>query len=187
MIPAVFGKPYRSSSGLLIRPGASFSASGLHRYALTREWVFPGDLTRWVCFIGLNPSTADAFEDDPTIRRELGFAQALGANALVKVNLASYRATDPKELLRFARAFGVEAARGPENDEHIRQAVAWSRSALGKGVFAAWGAVPSTFEPDEAFLARLGKPLMCLGTTKSGAPRHPLYLSKAAMPMEWRA
>lgn len=168
-----------------MRPSALIS--GPYRFWLAREWYEPGDVVRAVAFCGLNPSTADAFVDDPTIRREIGFAKALGANALYKVNLAAYRATDPKDLMAYAQQHGRAAAISPNNALYVREYARRARTLGGLGVFAAWGAVPKLFEPDEDFLAALGAPLMCLGTTKSGAPRHPLYLPKTACPVEWRA
>ena len=47
---------------------AVISDCGLYRYKLSRHWE--QGLQRLV-FIGLNPSTADAIEDDPTVRKKI--------------------------------------------------------------------------------------------------------------------
>lgn len=62
---------------------AVFSPDRAHRYRLTREWY--SDRPPFVV-IGLNPSTADESQDDPTIRRCLSFARREGCGSLVMVN-----------------------------------------------------------------------------------------------------
>jgi hypothetical protein len=127
----------------------------------------------------LNPSTADASLDDPTIRRCIGFSQEFGHGrddletrfgSLEVVNLFAYRATDPKDMAA-AKARGVDIV-GPDNDKHITEAA--SRASL---VVAAWGA--DKLAPTRSVLIReLVAPheLKALGKAKSGAPKHPLYL-----------
>lgn len=51
----------------------------------------------------LNPSTADAEIDDPTITRCIGFAKSWGFGGLMVGNLWAYRATDPKELKKIPK------------------------------------------------------------------------------------
>lgn len=148
---------------------AKISSCGLYRYRLDRWWA---DGARAV-FIMLNPSTADAEIDDPTIRRCIGFARAWRAPGLTVVNLFAFRATDP-EALR-----GAAAPIGPENDETIA-AVAYE--AADKRVVAAWGT--HSFIGGRGYQARKivkasGSMLCCLGRTKEGNPRHPLYVPAA--------
>ena len=82
---------------------AEISPCGLYRYSLTRKWeAWKGTVN----FIMLNPSTADAQEDDPTIRRCIGFAKAWGYGGIVVTNLFAYRATNPKELKKVDKPFG---------------------------------------------------------------------------------
>lgn len=170
-----------------IRRTARLSGDGVYRWTLTREWFAPDEPPRWVCFAGCNPSVADASIDDPTIRREIDFAMRLGANALIKVNVYAYCATDPAALVAFARARGMHAATGDGNYAALREAAAIARLKRSDlGVFAAWGAMPKPLLASGLVLDALGSPLMCLGTTKEGSPRHPLYLPKTACPMEWR-
>lgn len=168
-----------------MRRGAAISPCGTYRYDLTREWFAPDEAPRWICFCGQNPSVADGAIDDPTIRREVGFAVRLGANALIKVNMYAFRATDPTAVVAFAREHGDLQARGLFNAQALRKAAELARSGLGLGVFAAWGAMPKPLIASSFMLEALGRPLMCLGTTKDGSPRHPLYLPKNACPMEW--
>jgi hypothetical protein len=181
-------KPLRGLLKVEFRRDAVLSSDGLYRYRLTRRWDTCGFPVRWVAFCGLNPSTADALVDDPTIRREVDFACQLGATGLIKVNLYGYRATDPKDLLRFITQRGHEAARGPANFDSLLDAASLARSGRGLGVFAAWGAVPKALRSTVEIVSELlGGPLMCLGLTKGGEPRHPLYLPKTANPQEWRS
>jgi hypothetical protein len=144
---------------------ALLSECGTYRYRLSRQWTFGAFRLAWVM---LNPSTADAEQDDPTIRRCMGFARAWGYGGIVVVNLFALRATDPRELRHHADPVGVE------NDEHIRK-VARDEGA----VVCAWGAHPFASERAAEVLRiiRANQPTaLCLGTTKGGAPRHPLYV-----------
>ena len=111
----------------------------------------------------LNPSTANETEDDPTIRRCIGFAKAHGYSRVDVVNVYSFRATDPKDLLK------QPAARltGPDHQRHIDDAVAECAA-----ICVAWGASSRKDLPFDPH----GKPVFCLGKTTNGSPRHPLYL-----------
>ncbi|HEY2848317.1 MAG TPA: DUF1643 domain-containing protein [Gemmatimonadaceae bacterium] len=148
---------------------------GKYRYNLTRTW--DEGLPR-VCFVMLNPSTADASQDDPTIRRCIGYAQALGAGSLEVVNLYALRATDPRALAKDA------APIGPDNDKYIELA---ARSATT--VVCAWGAHAHARGRGRqvlALLRRIGAQPMCLKQTKAGYPSHPLYLPAALRPVPLR-
>lgn len=146
---------------------AAFSPCGLFRYSLTRNWA--GTDHDRVCFIMLNPSTADADKDDPTIRSCVRIARNF-AGSLCVVNLFAYRATDQRKLL-YARD-----PIGPENNKYIREAVRDSDL-----VFAAWGVERPLYKPRaaavRAMLLALGKEIYCLGITKDGYPRHPLFVA----------
>ena len=145
--------------------GAVISADGKYRYLLTRSIPQTFTPAGAVAFIMLNPSTADADTDDPTIRKCIGFAARWGVTELRVVNLYAYRATDPRELAK------VDDPCGPENDRYVREAVEGAHR-----VVAAWGAWPR--EPFKPFdFCPLPAEMYCLGTTKNGSPRHPLYVS----------
>lgn len=149
--------------------GAVFSPCRTYRYSLWRRWDADGPTLN---VIGLNPSTADEYADDPTIRRCIGFARAWGFGTLVMTNLFAYRSTDPRVLLTVADPVG------PDNDQALRV------QAYEAGmVVAAWGAHPLAVARSEA-VRPLIQPysVMCLGATKDGAPRHPLYLPKTMLP-----
>lgn len=147
-----------------IHAGADVSACGRYRWTLTRRWSATGWTLVWIM---LNPSTADGREDDPTVRRCVGFARREGAGAIAVVNLFAWRATDPRELL----AFDERRAIGDRNDDEIRAAV-----GRDLPVVAAWGAHPAAARRAERVIELVGRPVLCLGTTKDGAPRHPLYV-----------
>jgi hypothetical protein len=159
-----------------ISSSAFLSPCNTYRYRLGRSWG-PGPADVWIM---LNPSTADATLDDPTIRRCIGFSRSWGSGSLVVVNLFALRATDPAELAHHPDPVGLD------NDEHIAFAAAGAREHGGR-IFAAWGAHPMAAERAHA-VARLVDPtaLLCLGTTKAGAPRHPLYVKGDTTPTPWR-
>lgn len=154
---------------LLMQSSADLSDCGRFRYALTRRW---GDGPT-ALFIMLNPSTADASEDDPTIRRCIGFAQREGCGALRVENLFAFRATNPDEMFRHSHtAVGA-------TDRYIVQAVAECDGPL----ICAWGAdkrARTRAGRVVEYLTEGGAMPMCLGKSKDGSPRHPLYLKKDA-------
>ncbi len=146
---------------------AILSECGTYRYRLSRQW---DDTLPRLGWIMLNPSTADAFEDDPTIRRCIGFAESNGYGGIEVCNLFAYRATDPKALVATGDAFG------PENGAHLDAIIG------AHTVVAAWGAwgtragVTGIVESVHLTARQVGRRLLCLGTTKDGSPRHPLYV-----------
>ncbi|PXV54183.1 hypothetical protein SAMN04487785_11438 [Dyella jiangningensis] len=148
-----------------IRTDAIISDCGRYRYILYRQWDASCDS---LVFCMLNPSTADASQDDPTIRRCIGFAKANGYGGIVVVNLFAFRATDPKKI-----PLELVVAMGPNNVMHMREA------AKGRDVVAAWGANPlaSVTRPALQLLHAYANRVLCLGCTKAGAPRHPLYVA----------
>lgn len=124
----------------------------------------------YVVFIGLNPSTADETDDDPTIRRCIGYAKAWGYSGVRMVNLFAYRATKPADLLLAPEPVG------PEND-------AWLLGfAEDAGlVVAGWGVYGAHLARDTT-VKRLLPNLHYLRMTKDGHPGHPLYLPKTLVP-----
>lgn len=149
---------------------AVISDDGVYRYRLDRELESHSLLAkdfRPLVFCMLNPSTADATLDDPTIRRCVGFAQRENAPRLTVVNVYAYRATDPKVMLL------AHDPVGPENIHHILDAV-----KAGKRLVCAWGVNAGSIDVSNlvSLLKAEGVELLCLGTTKDGHPRHPLYV-----------
>lgn len=116
----------------------------------------------------LNPSTADEIKNDPTIRRCISFAEREGCTELTVVNLFALRATNPKELTKH------EDPIGPENDKIIKNMIKQHRKGFGM-VVAAWGAHPIAYDRGNEMMKKFGQ-FRCLGTTKNGSPRHPLYV-----------
>lgn len=155
----------RVDTDLLGTSEAIFSEDDRYRYTLRRRWE--GDKES-VLFMMLNPSTADAMEDDPTIRRCIGFAKHWGFGGLIVWNLYALRATNPNELLAAADPVG------PENDVYLPSLLAASGY-----VVAAWGVNPNLAcsDRDESALCRLiDVDVYCLGRWGNGQPRHPLYV-----------
>lgn len=153
----------------LEKDSATISDCGRYRYALTRVWG-PDRRAIWIM---LNPSTADASTDDPTVRRCKAFSRSWKCGSLTVVNLYGWRATDPDEL----KTLDAGEAIGPENDSTIF-AAAIAASLKGWPLVAAWGmnADPGRAAEVLAIVDRAGARLQCLGTTKGGQPRHPLFV-----------
>lgn len=160
-----------------VRKTADISVCGIYRYRLTRTWEETLPVLFWIM---LNPSTADADVDDPTVRRCVGFARSFGCGGIDVRNLFAYRATDPSQLLL------VKDPVGPDNDPHHIMALA-TRCKSGP-VVAAWGTKGSLLDRAERVLYLLknwGVALHCLGKTKDGHPKHPLYLSAESTLLEF--
>lgn len=160
-----------------MKPRAEFSPCGKYRYVLRRD--IP-QIVRWVkpcLFIMLNPSTADEVKNDPTITRCINFAKDWGCTELTVVNLLALRATNPKELYKH------ESPLGPDNIKHIYQEIEKHQN-IGM-IIAAWGA-HKIAEPFRHFPETMVDNLLCLGKTKSGAPRHPLYIPSKTAPIPFR-
>lgn len=165
-------------SDLYSEKAAYLSDDGLYRYDLTRQWAVGSDK---LTFIMLNPSTADAFVDDATIHRCIGFAQREGLSGLRVVNLFGFRASKPSALV------AAEDPVGPGNELSIDLALQFA-AHCGTPVVAAWGAWRHpAFDakiPNVRLMANMYRmPLHCLGTTQAGHPRHPLYV-RADQPLE---
>lgn len=145
-----------------MRGDAVFDETGRYRYRLARRWG-PGPA---VAFVMLNPSSADGIRDDATIRRCIGFARRWGYGAVEVLNLFGYRTADPRELA------GAPDPVGPRNDRYLERDL--RRAAA---VVCAWGAAPLARTRTDVALALLrGRGAYCLGLTRGGMPRHPLYL-----------
>jgi hypothetical protein len=151
---------------------AVISPCGLYRYTLDRSWSgAPRGVVNWIM---LNPSTADANTDDPTIRRVIAFTWSWGYCDLVVTNLFALRSTDPDRLRRALDPIG------PENDRHILEAAMQAQL-----VVCAWGAHGSYLGRDKAVLAMLrgrGIKPHALKLTLAGRPVHPLYLPSHLKP-----
>jgi hypothetical protein len=156
-----------------MKGSATFSDCLRFRYELTREWdaALP-----WCCFIGLNPSTADATLDDPTIRRCIRFAQSFGCGNLLMLNLYAYRTPSPRALFA-ARKRCVDIIGGTENHFASMQKRISERSA--QVVVAAWGR-HGKGRGREALLHMDG--LSYLAMNADGSPKHPLYLKADLKP-----
>lgn len=148
--------------------GAAFSPDKVYRYLLWRNW--DASLPK-LCVVGLNPSTADQSEDDPTIRRVKSFAERDSFGGVLMVNLFAYRTTYRPTLML------QPAPVGADNNRWIRMAVEQSAEVL-----CAWGADGGYMRRDrevyQLLLQFSGKPVTCFGRTKAGFPKHPLYLKK---------
>ena len=158
----------------IVASGAVFSSFDIHRYVLFRIWdpSLPS-----LNVIGLNPSTADADFDDPTIRRCVDFARRWGHGGLVMTNIFSYRATDPE----------VMKGRGsPSGDYNDLMLIGCTQVA--DRVLAAWGTHGAYRDRGSVVTDTLRNSvdLYCLGQTRGGFPKHPLYIKRSTIPEIYR-
>lgn len=165
------GMPVREKDGMLC--WADFSPCRTWRYSLSRRW----DDGPSMAVIGLNPSIANEMDDDPTIRRCVRFAKDWGFSGLWMLNLFAMVSTDPDGLKTANSPIGIM------NDVTIITAAQTCGLTL-----AAWGAYP--FAKHRArnvakILEDRGCKLHCLGFTKDGSPKHPLYVPASKSPEIW--
>jgi len=150
---------------------AEISECGDYRYSLGRN---THRASGQVLFIGLNPSTADALTDDPTIRRCLGYVADWGYSGLLMGNLFAFRATKPKDML------AAQDPIGPKNDSILRHLV-----TSADLVVAAWGTNGGHLGRADEVRRMFPGQLHYLKLTKEGHPGHPLYLPKTLKPQLW--
>jgi hypothetical protein len=148
-----------------------FSPCRTYRYTLWRQWDMYNP--SYAMFIGLNPSTADEVQDDPTVRRCIGFAKAWRFGALCMTNAFAFRATNPDVM---------KADPSPVGSDNDHWLVEMAKDAVI--VIAAWG-VHGAHHGRDVQVARLIKKLHCLGVTKDGHPKHPLYLRRETVPIRY--
>lgn len=157
------------ANDLLIEYSANVSECGRYRYGLERRWDRSLPM---LPIIMLNPSTAYASVDDPTIRRCMAFARRDGFGGIAVANLFAFRATSPEAMKAAADPIGPD---GIEALDVLLSAAA----SINRPVLAAWGAHGSYRDRANEVVASAmdwGAQLVCLGTTRDGHPRHPLYV-----------
>lgn len=153
---------------------AIYSDCERYRYALTRVWDKNGPK---VHFCMLNPSTATEVQNDPTVERCERRARALGYGAFRVTNIFAWRDTDPHAMRQAPDPIGAE------NDLAIQEAQCWADQTI-----CAWGTHGKHLERGktvEKFLRQAGMPLLHLGLSKEGHPRHPLYIAYSQQPEIW--
>jgi hypothetical protein len=170
----------------MLRSG-SFSRDRRYRYRLGRRWG-SGPVLPWFM---LNPSTADDEVDDPTTRRVVAFSQSWGYGGCAVVNLFGFRCADPTALL------AVDDPIGRANTAAVRAVIDDSASSGADRVVVAWGVQGQRHLIDPTDVGRRTRRLVAgaserwsngslwpvtLGTTATGAPRHPLYVPSEARP-----
>lgn len=167
----------------LFEGGSGALIEGAYRYHLYR---IVADHPKRCAFVMLNPSTADAEVDDPTIRRCKDFARRWGFGAMEVANVYAYRTSSPAEL--FAAQARGEDIIGPENHNWLAFAGSAQRVVLAWGKHAepeAWGNALGIIQVNSRLPLRGYAPLLCLGVNKDGSPRHPLYVPASFEPVPW--
>lgn len=150
-----------------MRRSADISSDGLYRWSLTRNWG--GSESKTVCWIMLNPSTADGETDDPTLRSIIKRTQAWGYGALVVVNRFPLRTPFPRTCKKWAK-------NAPADVMIHNSMVINAQMRKAKFVVAAWGA--ADWLPEEPGVSGL----YCIGANADGSPKHPLARGKHHVP-----
>jgi hypothetical protein len=159
-----------------VTSSALFSSDRRYRYWLLRTW----DLEKpRVAFVGLNPSTADEREDDPTIRRCIGFAKLWGYGGLLMLNMYAFRSTKPGKMWEKHRN-GGDIVGGKQN--YVEAMQNYIAEFDVEQVIAAWGSDKLTRHV--TFKTASWK-LDCLKINDDGQPGHPLYLPYMAERQPW--
>lgn len=155
-----------------------------YRYRLERDVQLAGNV---IAFFGINPSTADADEDDQTTRKLLGFAQLLGARRYLLGNVMAWRATDVRELADVVDLDGP--GDGVSTPAELFRKIITDADVL----VPCWGSrakLPRDLRPmldhTEQLLRASGKPVRVFGFTRAGDPLHPLMLGYATALVEWK-
>lgn len=167
-----------------IRGSAEVTDGGQYRWRLKRWWG--GGLP--VCWIMLNPSTADAKQNDPTLLRVIHFTRAWGYDALTVVNLYPFRSAHP----RACRLWSNWESRGPDYyaRDRLQQnlCIVAEEAKRSQLAIAAWGAgawdgdwVDEVVEEVQGGRSPFPA-LHCLGKTAGGAPLHPLARGRHRVP-----
>ena len=165
-----------------MRRNAVFSGDRTRRYRLTRSWDTPGQAS--LATLGwamLNPSRAGEAEDDPTVRKCIGFAKRWGFNEIVIVNPIPLVCTDPYSLPPWSGLF-------MDNEPYIQHALAECDLFV-----VAWGAVNRDIARTVAWAEHVyrfkqlseGVDLYCIGRTKNGSPLHPSRTAYVDKPVKW--
>jgi len=149
---------------------AFFSNDGKYRYWLSR--IFDETLPL-VAFVGLNPSTADAEIDDPTIKKCISYCRQWGYGGFYMVNLFAFVSSDPKKLLHEADPVGKD------NDRHLKEVLSKTEKTI-----CCWGEMGRHNNRDRQVLDIISNP-HCLQVNKKGEPAHPLYLKGDLQPIPY--
>ena len=128
------------------------------------------NIVTYFLVIGMNPSTADEKEDDPTINKCISYAKSWGYGKVLMANLFTFRSTDPS-ILNY-----VSNPIGSDNDFYLQKSA--SEADL---VIACWGNPGRLLNRDKEVISLISD-LYCLKQNKNGTPHHPLYLSKETKP-----
>jgi hypothetical protein len=142
--------------------GARISDCNKYRYSLWRIWDKEKPI---FTFVGLNPSTADHNQDDPTITRCINFAKSWGGGGIYMANLFAYRATDPQDMM------SQNDPIGSDNDFYLNELVNQSQK-----IIACWGNHGAYQQRSPAVKKLLKNKLYYLDLNKTGEPKHPLYI-----------
>jgi len=154
--------------------GAVLDHTRTYRFLLWRFW----DERPRVLFVGLNPSTGNELENDPTVNRWCDFARRWGYGGFYAVNLYPFITPHPEGLV------------APDCFHKANYPALQMTAGLSVLTVACWGDGIKRIDgglkvADHVRETYLNEP-MCFGLTLSGNPKHPLYLPGDAELMEYQ-
>lgn len=153
----------------MIKKDAYIDESGQYRYWLLRQWKQNSD--NFINFVMLNPSKADAKNDDPTVRCCIRFAKNFKFDGMYITNLFAFITKDPNELKKQSEPIGKE------NNKYLRE-----KANISNKVVIAWSNHGSFMNRDKEVISILNqeKTIYCLGKNRPGQPTHPSRLKSNA-------
>lgn len=176
------------------KPRTAAEFHGDNRLTLSREW---GSGPR-ALVIGCNPSTADAYRDDPTSHWWNRWFNLYGFGGYDAVNLYPFCTSSPAECRQIVETIdgGALDVRDALHFVNLPHVVAKAKAA--DKVFVCWGAIAWDQEWIEHVIEQIQfgeapyPDLWCWGKTSSGAPKHPMARGKHRIPADqpailWRA
>lgn len=145
----------------------------LYRYSLDRRW--PAGVadrqSRYLLWLGHNPSDAGAHYNDPTAEKICKFTHHYGYTFFKLMNMSDRIAPEPSDLLRLK----AKELQSRENMVNIMRAARYADK-----VIACWGSVHPSLKVMadclEAALRAEGHELWTLVLNADGSPKHPLYI-----------
>lgn len=157
----------------MINRSAIFSEDKTHRFYLKRSWVLDNEEERKITFIGLNPSIANHENDDPTIRRLIGFTKFFEYNSFEIVNLYSLICTNPKEV-DFEKLLNENNNHYLNNIDSHKIIFCWGKNRNWPN----WNKIIKKLVDKYPYI-------YCFGRNKDGSPKHPLYLKADTTLEKW--
>ncbi len=162
-----------------------FSESRSYRWILKRE-LLSGNKS--VVFIGLNPSSANSFNNDMTLRRIINFCSKWDYKNIYIINLFGLISKSPVQLSKSNDPIGgnndlitLKSLKFWSEDSNCDLWLGWGDKGQFKGRDQKVIKLIKKFSNIKSSGNYLSKSALCLGLSKKGNPRHPLYMPNSSV------